>query len=112
MSQILTFAAHAAVLDPLSGVGLLTLPDGGTNVVLPGDPGGLHGAAYDAALSALAAYGWQPLEHPADGGELYVSLPHGEALALCMPDGPIHRLDPAGIDAALTALTALLAGPS
>jgi hypothetical protein len=56
--QTLTFAAHAAYLDPMTGEGLLVRPKPADDLSL--SMVSLHAADWDAAIAHLRGLGWEP----------------------------------------------------
>ena len=69
--QTLTFAAHVAYLDPMTGEGLLVRPhpadDLGLSMV------SLHAADWDAAIAHLRGLGWEPTSDD-DGSPMLAGL--------------------------------------
>lgn len=62
MIEIAT-AAHLARLDPITGCGVLVMPDADDDVAMPGDPLSttLHQADLSAIVAHLSLMGWEPL---------------------------------------------------
>src|SRR5450756_1280403 len=56
--QTLTFAAHVAYLDPMTGEGLLVRPKPADDLTV-GMPS-LHAADWDHAIAHLRGLGWEP----------------------------------------------------
>jgi hypothetical protein len=56
--QTLTFAAHVAYLDPMTGEGLLVRPKPADDLSL--SMPSLHAADWDAAIAHLRGLGWEP----------------------------------------------------
>src|SRR5665647_3827987 len=65
--QTLTFAAHTAYLDLMTGTGLLVRPDPADDQWLDGMVS-LHAADWDAAIAHLRGLGWEPLESEEEDG--------------------------------------------
>lgn len=63
--QILTFAAHTAYLEPMTGGGVLVRPKPADDLSM-GMPS-LHAADWDRAMDHLRGLGWEPV---ADDDEL------------------------------------------
>ncbi|GMA32581.1 hypothetical protein [Litorihabitans aurantiacus] len=62
MTITLRTALHTACLDPMTGVGVLVLPDPGSDVGDPLAPGdSLHAVDWLAMMRQLDAAGWEPL---------------------------------------------------
>jgi len=64
----LTFAAHVAHLDPMTGSGLLVLPRPADDVADPfAVMGSLHSSGWGNVIAQLDAMGWEPTQGE-DGG--------------------------------------------
>jgi len=63
----ITFAAHVAYIDPITGQGLLVIARPEDDLSLGGV--GLHEADWDYAIAELDRLGWEPTEE--DGGVCY-----------------------------------------
>jgi hypothetical protein len=56
--QTITFAAHAAYLDPMTGKGLLVRPHPADDLTV--GMVSLHAADWDGFIALLAGLGWEP----------------------------------------------------
>jgi len=71
--QTLTFAAHTAYLDLMTGTGLLVRPDPADDQWLDGMVS-LHAADWDSAMDRLRGLGWEPLESEEDDGTMFAGV--------------------------------------
>jgi hypothetical protein len=66
-------AAHVALLDVLTGEGVLALPDPADDLTMPGSTTSLHASDWDRMMAALAGLGWEISEDD-DGTPLSASV--------------------------------------
>jgi hypothetical protein len=70
----ITFAAHVAYLDPMTGEGLLVRPHPADDLSLSG-MASLHAADWDHVIAELDRLGWEPLEsEEADGTPMFAGM--------------------------------------
>lgn len=85
----ITYAAHVALFDPMTGQGLLVLPEPERDLADPfTGAGSLHSADWDAVMRHLAALGIEPQEDDEQPGTVqFVGLTRDgrEVLALYGP---------------------------
>lgn len=85
----ITFAAHVAIFDPMTGQGLLVLPEPEHDLADPfTGSGSLHSADWNALVSHLATFGIEPQEDDEQPGAVqFVGLTRDgrEVLALYGP---------------------------
>jgi hypothetical protein len=65
--QTITYSAHVALLDSLTGEGLLVLPLVAEDVRDPLGPGSVHEAEWNVVVRDLDALGWEPSEDEFSG---------------------------------------------
>lgn len=81
----LTYACHVAHLDPLTGEGLLVLPRVDDDMHMPGLPGSLHEADWNAVTRKLDGLGWEPsVDVDGDGLTVAVGVTRDGREALAM----------------------------
>jgi hypothetical protein len=69
----ITFAAHVAYLDPMTGEGLLVRPHPADDLTV--GMVSLHAADWDHAIAELDRLGWEPLEsEEADGTPMFAGM--------------------------------------